>query len=189
MSYTHTYIHSHLARQSRAVTYDTAGAGHAGPGLSLRLVGWMHYAHVPSQNKQQINNNHESVSNAIRKFGHSNALQFRTLRFTCMTLTRASVAQQPVVPADLYPSRFSTCMPDTKYKHGTTGCPAGPGPCGHINSAACANSDCSTYMLATRYEHGTAGCPAGPGPLWPHQQRYLRELGPVANHERLVALS
>ena len=171
-------MHNHLARQSIAVMFDTTGAGHAGPGLSLRLVGWMHYTYVPSQNKQQINNNHESVSNATKNFGHSNALQFRTLRFTCMTLTSVSMAQQPVVPADPYPSRFPTCMLDTKNKHGTKGRPAGLGPCGHINSAARANSDCSTYIPATRYEHGTAGCPAGPGPLWPHHQRCLRELGP-----------
>ena len=171
----HTYMHNHLARQSRAVIFDTAGAGHAGPGLSLRLVGWMHYSHVPSQNKQQINNNHESVSNATKSFGPSNALQFRTLRFTCMTLTSISVAQQPIVPADPYPSRFPTCMLAAKCKHGTTGCPAGPGPCGHINSAACVNLDCFTYILATRYEHGTSGCPVGPGPLWPYHQRCLRE--------------
>ena len=111
----HTCMHNHLAWQSRAVIFDTTGAGHAGPGLSLRLVGWMHFAYVPSQNKQQINNNHESVSNATKNSGHSNALQFRTLRFTCMTLTSVSVAQQPVVPADPDPSCFLTYMLNTKY--------------------------------------------------------------------------
>ena len=118
----------------------------------------------PCKGKQQINNNHKNLFDAMKtatksrnsgpeNFGHSNALQFRTLRFTCMLLTSVSVAQQPVVPADPYPSCFLTYMLDTKYGHGTTGCPAGLGPCGHINSAACAN------------------------------------LGPVANYERPVALS
>ena len=92
-----------------------------------------------------------------------------------MTLASVSMAQQPTVPADPFLSCFLTYMLDTKYRHGTTGCPAGPGPCGHINSAACTNLDCSTYMLATRYEHVTAGCPAGPGPLWPYHQRCLCE--------------
>ena len=37
-----TYIHNPFAWQSRAVTFDATGAGHAGPGFSRRLVGRMH---------------------------------------------------------------------------------------------------------------------------------------------------
>ena len=146
-----TCIHNYFAWQSKAVTFDATGTGHSGPGLSRRLVRRMHKCTCtiakasiksttimrigPTQPKWQ-----PSPETAdLKIFGHSNALQFCTLRFTCMMLASVSMAQQPVVPADPFPSHFLIYILVTKYKHGTTGCPAGPGPCAHISSAACAN--------------------------------------------------
>ena len=56
-----------------------------------------------------------------------------------MTLASVSMAQQPVVPADLFPS-FLTYMRDISINMAQQAVLQAQGPCGHIISAACANS-------------------------------------------------
>ena len=69
-SFIKIYIQYHLARQSRTVIYDTTGAGHAGPSLALRLVGWVHLCTctIATANNKSMTNAAGSACNCDHVF-------------------------------------------------------------------------------------------------------------------------